>query len=155
MVKRSTGEIRSEVIGRMRGAFREGISASRFIADMRSAAMSYRRTDMLADWRSVNELERKADAFKYVRKDYYPTEKSMAQVEWALSQEYMYKVKVRSRTAPGEPITDRFVNIMSDKPMTPRQVGEMVEEKWREVEKYKPEIIEDVVPWTAVHKVME
>ena len=155
MAIRSSGSIRSEVIARMRVASREGLSANRFITDMRAADMSYRRTDMLADWRSINELERKADAFKYVRKDYYPTAKSMAQVEWQLSQEFMYKVKVSSRAAPGKPLTDRFVNIMSDIPMTPDQVSEAVIEKWAEWEKYQTEIIESLTPWTAVHKVMD
>ena len=155
MTERSRGSIRSEVIARMRGAFREGVSASSFITEMRSADLSYRRTDMLADWRSVNELEHKADAFKYVRKDYYPTEKSMASVEWALSQEYMFKVKVTSRLKPGEPLTERFVNILSDIPMTPGEVAESVIEQWREWEKYKAEHIEAVIPWTAVHKVMK
>ena len=155
MVERSRGEIRSEVISRMRVAFREGVSATRFITEMRSANLSYRRTNMLSDWRSINELERKADLLKYVRKDYYPTAKTMAAVDWNLSREYMYKVKVKFRAAPGEPLTERFVNLMSDKPMTPDQISEGVIEMWKEWEKYKAEIIEDLIPWTAVHKVME
>ena len=155
MAERSAGEIRSETIARMRVAFREGLSATRFIGEMKTVGLSYRRTAMLADWRSINELEQKKDLLKYVRKDYYPTEKTMAAVSWELSQEYMYKVKVSSRIQPGAPLTERFVNILSDVPMTPGQVSESVVEKWAEWEKYQTEIIEDLVPWTAVHKVME
>jgi len=139
----------------MRGAFRRGQSAGSFIRDMREKGLTYRRTDMLSDWRSVNELEKKEGALRFVRKDYYPAKASMAQVEWALSQEYMYKVKVESRLRPELPITERFVNIMSDVPLTPLMVEQATIEKWAEYEDYTAEAIEKIVPFSAVHKVME
>lgn len=146
---------RAEVIARMRKAFRAGLSASKFITKMREAGLTYRRTDMLADWRSVNELERKEGAARYIRKDRYPTEKTIAMVEWAISKEYMYKVKVLSRLKPDEPITERFVNIMSDVPMTPAMVEAEVGERWGEWEKYAAEEITALQTWSAVRKVME
>ena len=146
---------RTQVIGLMRAAFRRGQSASSFISDMRVEGLTYRRTDMLADWRSVNELERKEGAMRFVRKDYYPTEKTTAQVEWQLSQEYMYKVKVKSRVEPGVPVTERFVNIMSDVPMTPTMVEQAVVEKWTEWEDYTAEAIEEMVTWSAVRRTVE
>ena len=149
------GVVRAEVIARMRKAFREGVSASRFITDMRAVGLSYRRTDMLADWRSVNELERKEGVLRFVRKDRYPTEKSIAGVEWAISKEYMYKVRVESVIKLGEPITERFVNVMSDVPMTPAMIEAEVEERWGEWEKYAAELITQLQVWSAVRKVME
>lgn len=146
------GVKRAAVIGLMRGAFRRGQSAGAFIRAMRAKGLTYRRTDMLSDWRSVNELERKAGAMRFVRRDYYPTEKAMAEVEWSLSQEYMYKVKVESRLRPGEPVTERFVNIMSDTPLTPSMVEQTVTEKWSDWEDYTAESIEKMVVWTAVHR---
>lgn len=146
------GVKRAAVIGLMRGAFRRGQSAGSFIRAMRAKGLTYRRTDMLSDWRSVNELERKAGAMRFVRRDYYPTEKAMAEVEWSLSQEYMYKVKVESRLRPGEPVTERFVNIMSDTPLTPSMVEQTVTEKWSDWEDYTAESIEKMVVWTAVHR---
>jgi len=146
--------LRSQVIGLMRGAFRRGQSASSFISDMREKGLTYRRTDMLGDWRSVNELEIKEGAMRYIRKDYYPTEKTIAAVEWALSQEYMYKVKVQSRLSPDAPIKERFVNLMSDIPLTPVMVEQAIVEKWSEYEDYTAEAIEKLTVWSAVHKVM-
>jgi len=147
--------LRSQVIGLMRGAFRRGQSASSFIADLREKGLTYRRTDMLSDWRSVNELERKEGAMRFVRKDYFPTEKSIAQVEWALTQEYMYKVKVESRLRPDQPLVSRFINIMSDTPLTPKMVEQTLTEKWSEYEDYTAEAIEKMTVWSAVHKVIE
>ena len=143
---------RAEVIGLMRGAFRRGLSASKFIQDMKAQGLSYRRTTMLTDWAAVNELERKEGLMRFVRKDYYPAKTAMAVVDWDLSQEYMYKVKVKSRIEPGVPVVERFVNIMSDVPMTPTMVEQAVVEKWAEWEDYTAEAIEEMAVWTAVHR---
>lgn len=149
------GILRAEVIARMRGAFREGLSASRFIADMRAVGLSYRRTDMLADWRSVGQIDKKDGLVRFVRKDRYPTTATMAAVTWETSKEFMYKVKVQSVIQPGMPITERFVNIVSNVPMTPAMVEAEVEEQWGEWEKYKAEEITQIQVWSAVRKVME
>lgn len=149
------GIVRAETIARMRLAFREGVSATRFITSMRSAGLSYRRTTMLADWRSINELETKKDALKYIRRDRYPTEKTMASVTWDLSKEFMYVIKVKSVLRPGEPVTERNINIMSDVPMTPAMVEAEVMERWISYEKYGAEVVTGLQVWTAVRKVME
>lgn len=141
---------RAEVIGRMRIAFRRGQTQTSFYNEMKAKGLAYRKTDFFGDWRSVNQLERKAGAMQYVRKGYYPTAKAIAVVEWKISQEYMYVVRVKSRLQPELPITERKVNIMSDVPMTPRMVEQAVVEKWSEWEDYTAEAIEEIIPWTAV-----
>lgn len=150
----TTGEKRSAFIAKARSAFRKGLSASTFIEQMRTEGLTYRRTEMLSDWRSVNELEKKAGALLFVRRDYYPTEKSIAQVEWQLSKEYMYKVRVHVRTRPEEPITERFINIMTDKPITPRQVEEEAYLMFERLEAYQPQELVQVTPYQAVQRVL-
>lgn len=144
---------RSHVIALMRGAFRRGQSASAFIWDMKQTGLSYRRTDMLADWRSTNEIEVKAGLMQYVRKDYYPSEKVIASQSYKLSKEFMYVAKVTSRLRPDEPLKERKVNIVSDVPMTPRMVEQAIVEKWSEWEDYTAEAIEEIIAWTAVRRV--
>jgi len=147
MADLTRGQKRSEVILRAKQAFKTGLSATSFIADMKTRGLSYRRTDMLSDWRSVNEIERKAEAFKYVRRDYFPTAKVMAQVEWEMSHEFMYKLKVQSRLEPGQPISERFINITSDTPMT----REMVEEQaWEMIQEQSPDKRKMIVGVSAV-----
>ena len=155
MAELTRGQKRSAVILRAKIAFGQGVSASKFISDMKVRGLSYRRTDMLSDFRSVNELERKADAFKYVRKDRMPTAKVIAQVDWGLSAEYMYKVKIQSRSRPGEPIIERFVNIMQDRPRTP---GEIEALAWTLIQQQSPKLQAQVVAvtaWTVLQKVVE
>lgn len=146
---------RAQVIGLMRAAFRRGQSASSFLRDMRSEGLSYRRTNMLADWRTVNELETKKGLMRYVRKGYYATEKTIAVVEWEMSQEYMYKVKVFSRLSRDVPMNERFVNIMSDVPMTPEMVEQAVVSKWAQWEDYTAEAISEMTVWTAVRRTID
>ena len=146
MAKITRGQKRSEVILRAKGAFQKGQSASSFLTEMKSRGLSYRRTDMLSDWRSVNELERKAEAFKYVRKDYFPSVKSIAQVDWDMAHEFMYKLKVQSRLEPGQPLTERFINIESDVPLT----REMVEgQAWEMIGEQSPDKQKQVVRITG------
>ena len=154
MAELTRGQKRSEVILRAKQAFKSGIAATSFIADMKTRNLSYRRTDMLADWRSVNELERKAEAFKFVRRDYFPTSKVMAQVQWDLEHEFMYKLKVQSRLEPGQPLTERFVNITSDTPMTREMVEAQAWEMIAEQSPDKRKLIVAVSAVTAIQRII-
>lgn len=143
---------RSAAIGFMRKAFRTGQTVSAFREDMRRKGLSYRWSDMLSDWRTVNEIEAKKGLMRFVRKDRYPSKLAIAEVDWKLSQEYMYTLKVQSRLRPDEPQVERFVNIMSDKPMTAAMVEQAVIEKWAEWEDYTAEAIENIISWSAAHR---
>jgi len=143
---------RTQVIGLMRAAFRKKQSVSSFREDMRRKGLSYRWTTMLSDWRTVNQIEAKKGLMRFVRKDRYPTKLAIAEVDWMLSQEYMYTVKVQSRLRPDEPQVERFVNLMSDEPMTGAMIEQGVTEKWAEWEDYTAEAIEKIIPWSAAHR---
>lgn len=140
---------RAEVIALMRGAVRRGQSRTSFLKDIKARGLTYPRKLMLSDWGSITEQIAKDGVLRFVRRDAYPAEKSMAAVEWAIEGEYMYKVKVQTRLSPDVPIEERFVNIVTDKPMTPAMMEQAVIEKWAEWE-YEPlEAIEQITPWSA------
>lgn len=115
------GRERAAGILRMEKAQRAGVSASAFIKSEQQAGRAYRRQIMLSDWRNVGNIKKKTGLLKYVRKGYYPSPNLYAKVDWDLTREYLYKLKVQTRLAPGEPITERFVNISSDRPLTPTE----------------------------------
>lgn len=147
---------RADAIGRMRIAFRKGLTHAAFVRQQRAAGRpTIRKTVSLADWRTVNQLETKAGMIKYVRKDRFPSEKFVAAISWKISKEYMYVVKVKSVIKLGEPVTERKVNIMSDVPMTPGMVEAKIAESWREWEKYGAELIVGIQIFTAVRRVIE
>jgi len=155
MAELTRGQKRSEFILRAKIAFEQGMSQTSFLREARRRGISYRKTDMIADFHTVNKLERKKGALQFVRKDYYPTQKAMAQVTYDLTYEFMYVLKVRSRLEPGVDITERNINISSDIPMTPR----MVEEKaWQMIGEQSPDKrkqVEEILPWTAMQRVSE
>lgn len=146
---------RSEVVLRMRGGFRKGQSASSFITEMRNVGLSYRRTEMLADWRAVNEIESKAGLLRNVRRNYYPSTKAMAHVGWNMSQEYMYVINVKTRRGEAEQLEDKRVNIMSDIPLTPHEIEEELRDRWSGFEKYQGEQLEAVDLFQAVRRVRD
>lgn len=130
---------RTTAILRMPQAILQGMSANAFLSKLRITTGGYTRTTFLKDWRSVSGIEAKKDAFKYVRKDRRPSMKSMADVEWEMSEEYMFKVRAQYRTGPDEPLQERFVNIPSDRPMTPAEVEAEVFDRWDDWERYAGE----------------
>jgi len=150
---KSTGTIRAEVIHRMSQAIAAGKTATKFLSEMQSAGLGYRRTTFLADWRAEAGIEKQADAIKYVRKGYVPTTAIAEAAEWKLSKEYMYKMQVATRLQPGEPITTRFVNIMTDQPITIGEAEERVAEIWAEGEGYIREEITGIIPIAVIRKV--
>lgn len=145
---------RARAILEARKYIREGVSASAWIREMREAGISYRRTDMLADYRQTLELEKKEGLARFVRKGYIPSERSAELKEWAMSKEYMYKVQTESRLRPDEPVTTRFVNIMSDTPLTIEEIESQVESSWQQWERYSAEEITGLQVWSAVHRTM-
>jgi len=147
---------RPSAILKMPEAIARGLTVEGFIRELKDAGLSYRRTLMLSDWRSVAGIEAKKDVIKYVRKDRMPTMKAVADVEWDLSAEYMYKVKVWTRTRPDEPLQERYVNVLSDRLLTPLQIEAQVESRWTEWDtsgqKVWGELVEARV-WTALHRI--
>lgn len=152
---RSTGSVRSEVIQRMKGALRAGQSASAFIRDMRERGLSYRRTTMLADWRSSGNIEKKTGLLRYVRKGYTPSPATYADVTWNLSREFMTKVRIESRVRPGAPSETRFINIVHDTPMTPAELESEVRKQWGRWYAERRDEMLTVIPETALHRVPE
>jgi len=134
-------------------AFKGGLSASSFINQLRVKGLTYRRTEMLSDWRTVNQIEAKKDAIKYVRKDRTPSARFMADVEWSYDKEYIYKANTWSRIHPEDPLTERMVTFQSDVPLTPREVEEQIATKWSEWERYIPEKVERIQVTAAYHRI--
>lgn len=144
---------RPTAILKMPEAIARGLSAEGFIRELKGIGASYRRTLMLADWRSVSGIEAKKDVVKYVRRDRLPSIKAVADVEWELSKEYMYKVKAWTQTHPDEPLAERFVNIVSDRLLTPLQIEEQIYERWGEWEKYEGESIKKLQTVGVYHRI--
>jgi len=147
--------VRAEVIHRIRKAFRAGQSQTSFIREMKAEGLSYRKTTMISDWHAETGQAKVEGLLRFVRKDYYPSKSIIADKPYALSKEFMYKVKVESRLRPDVPITERFVNLMSDVPLTGEMIEQAVTEKWAEYEDYTAEAIEKIIPFTAIHRTLE
>lgn len=145
--------IRPVALQKIPDMIKQGLSPTGIINQLKGQALSYRRTVMLADIRSMMGIEAKKDTAKYVRRDRMPTMRSIADVEWEMSDEYMYKVKVHTQLKPDEPLGERFVNIMSDHLMTPQQVQEEVFERWGTWEKYAGEKPMRVTLESIMHRV--
>lgn len=144
---------RSTAIMKMPEAIERGLSAQAFLRELQSQGLGYRRTNFLADWRSVAGIEAKKDAVKFTRRDRRPSVKAIADVEWELSKEFMYKVKVTVETEGVEGLKDRFVNIMHDRLLTPTAIEAEVRSRWGEWEKYQGETINRLQVVGVYHRI--
>lgn len=134
-------------------AFKSGLSSSSFINQLRLKGLTYRRTDMLNDWRTVNEIEGKKDVDKYIRKDRVPPPRYMADVTWKYDKEYIYKAKTWARIHPEAPLTEQMVTFTSDIPLTPKEVEEQIGIKWPEWDSPPKSLLEKVHVTSFYHKV--
>lgn len=130
----------------------KGYTRTAWINELKAAGLSYRKTLMLADFRSQAGIEAKKDRAKYTRKDRTPSVGSIADVEWDLSKEYMYKVKVWVQAKPGEPLTERFVTVMSDELLKRREVEQEVFLRW-ETWKYPTEELREAELSEVRHRI--
>ena len=145
---------RATAIPLMRRAFAKGQSSASFLRELRAKGLTYRKTTMLADWRNVANIKEREELFKYVRKDRKPTQRIIAEVDWKISDEFMYVCKVKSRKAPDEPITERDINVMQDRVLTPAEVEALA---WEMIGEQSPKKIAEVVsitPWTVIQRVL-
>ncbi len=136
----------------VKAAQAEGKSASAWIREMRAKGLGYRRTTMLTDFANVGKIKRKEGLLKYVRKDYLPSTEIAQIKDWDMSREYTYRLKVKSREAPGEPVDERFVSVVSDKPLTPREMEEEILLQWGAWYGRKIQDILSVVAQTAIQR---
>ncbi len=144
---------RPTAILRMPDAIAKGMSANAFLKKLKLSGIGYSRTRFLRDWRNVLGTEAKKDVFKFVRRDRRPPMAVLADVDWEMSKEYMYKVRAWVRTAPGEPLEERFINIPSDNPLSPDEVEQEALERWADSEKYGETTLERVQPVAGWHHV--
>jgi len=134
-------------------AIASGMSATAFLRKIQFTTGGYQKSRFLADWRNVAGTEKRKNAFKFVRRDRRPPMSALADVDWDLSEDYMYKVRAFVRVTPGEPLTERFVNVPSDKPLSLEEIEQEVFERWDEKWKYKDEQLERVQPVAGWHYV--
>ncbi len=137
----------------IKSAVKQNLSAAETIRRLKDKGISYRRTDMLADWRSAGNVEAKSGLLRYVRKDYVPSGRVLAEVTWKLSREYMYKIQMEVRESPGAKPVIRHINLMSDKPMTPREMETEIESAWGTWYPERRDEIISITPITAVRKI--
>lgn len=144
---------RSAAIMGMPAAIAKGMTASAYLRKIQFTIGGYQKQRFLSDWRSVSGIEKRKDAFKYVRRDRRPPMSAIADVEWELDKDYMYKVRVFTRTIPGEPLGERFVNIPSDRPLSPEEQEQEVERRWEDEWKYEGERFDRAQAVAGYHKI--
>ena len=142
---------RAKVMQMMRAAVRKGQSRTAFLKTVRAKGLQYPQKRMYTDWSHTTEFVAKEGMLIHVRRDSYPSSKTLIETDWDIDGEYMFTVKVTSRLKPTEPLKEHFVNIVTNQNMTPEMIEQTVTEKWGSFQDSGGEVLETVIPWTAIH----
>lgn len=138
---------------KMAAAIRAGQNAAGFISQMRSQGFGYDNKLMYSDWRAAKQAIGLEGALQTLRPTQRPSTKTMAEVEWQISKEYMYKVKVIVSEKGRKGTKERFVNILSDTRLTVQQIERAAKKTFTQSENYGREVVESLQAWTAYHRV--
>lgn len=109
----------------LRSAAEHGVKFAEVFKDMQTGGMStYRRTDMLADYRQFTGIQAKSDLLKFVRKDYTPSKALYTVTKGYQHTKFRYQLDVQIyKPLTGESFT-MSTNIASEVALTPRQLEE-------------------------------
>jgi len=125
----------------LRAGVSAGLSAAATIRTLAAEGLTYRRTDMLADFREWAQVPAKADVIKNVRKDYRPSRDLYINTTGKQLRAFRYQVTVDVYNPESKEKLQFTTNVTSDREMSPGQVeAEALEPIKRSTEAYKSEI---------------
>jgi hypothetical protein len=103
----------------LRSAAEAGISASEAFRQMEAGGIgTYRRTDMLADYREFANIPAKANRLQYVRNDYTPSRDLFTEVSGFQRSLYRYQINFDVlKRSTGESFT-MSTNVASETPLS-------------------------------------
>jgi hypothetical protein len=103
---------------RMPEAMARGLNVTGFIKELKALGMTYRRPQMLADWRYVGNIKQVRDSYKSIRRDYKPSDRNLIGVDWEMHHKFMYKFELNAEERTRLGLKPIGINIMSDERLT-------------------------------------
>ena len=119
-------------------------SFNAFYRSAQEKGISYRRSDMLADWKSIqSELTNRA-ALRSLSAGDIPEHTAVGASPFKYTQPFIYKARVEYQISAEAPIIEQFVTVLSSKALTIGGAVGQVLEKWPGFDYGKAEFIKTV-----------
>lgn len=119
-------------------------SFNAFYRSAQEKGITYRRSDMLADWRSIqSELSNRA-ALRSLSAGDIPEHTRVGATPFPYTKPFIYKARVEYQVSAEAPITEQFVTVVSSKALTIGGAVGQVMEKWPDFAYGKAERIHTV-----------
>ena len=137
------GGIRGLAQAFLRSAAEKGLAFGQAFDAMKVGGMpTYRRTDMLADYRQYLGIPEKADTLKYIRMDYSPSREHYTITKGYQRSPLRYQVNIDTHNPVTGKTFTMSTNVVSDTPLSRRQIEEAgVEAVKKTVDDYKDDIV--------------
>lgn len=137
--------------GLMFRAIGQGFSFNSFYRSTRERGISYRRTDMLQDWRDVVNEVVGMKLLKGVASDVIPPHTDLVESKIHYSSPFVYKARVDVTVKETGIQTERFVTVLSEKALTLGEVEEQINRKWPGYEYGRSERLTHIETTAALH----
>jgi hypothetical protein len=136
----------------IRSAVSRGLSSAETIRVLEAEGLTYRRQNMLADYREWAMVPKKADAIKNVPHKYYPSKDLYIETTGKQLMPFRYQVGIDVYNSMTREKFHFTTNVVSEFQMTPEQVfDEALEPIQASTEAYQSEITKYVLE-AAFHK---
>jgi len=106
----------------IRSGVSKGLSASATIRSLRHAGLTYRRSDMLRDYREWAQVPAKANVIRYVRRDYRPSQAMYVATTGKQTATYRYQVTGNIYNPVSRDTVKFTTNVVSDRQLTPQEI---------------------------------
>lgn len=119
-------------------------SFNAFYRSAQAKGITYRRSDMLADWKSIqSELTNRA-ALRSLSAGDIPEHTRVGTTPFRYTEPFIYKARVSYQVSAEAPLTEQFVTVLSSKALTIGGAVGQVLEKWPGFAYGKAERIQNV-----------
>ena len=137
------GGARGLVQAFLRSAAEAKIGVNEAIRQLRAAGLAtYRRTDMLADYRQFLGIPEKADKIKYTRLDYRISPENYTNITGYQRSKYRYQVNIDTHNPTTDKTFTMKTNVASETQLTRRQIEEAgLDAVKKTVDDYKDDIV--------------
>jgi len=133
-------------------AIEQGTSFNAFYRSAKEHGISYRRSDMLADYAEARNEVRQREQFKSLTSGDFPETIEIGTLKFTRPGAFYYKLRAEVQEMPGAKPSERFVTVVSENPLTVRGIQEQIAEKWPSFEYGRRERLKTTTLVAALHR---
>lgn len=113
---------------------------------------TYRRSDMLSRWAEIRTEVQNAVKYKSLASGEVPEVTEVSEIKFTQPGRFYYRLRVEAEPFKRGPLVERFVTVVSEKPLTIGEIQGQLRRKWRGYDYGKEERLVEIELVAALHR---